>query len=254
MIEFYSHEQQDEFVFNIFNHKTGGYFLDIAAGHPWIGSNTYTLEKQFGWQGLCFDVYDYEQNFQWSQHRSAPFVLMDVCTDQFTDFIKNTVPSRLVVDYVSLDVNGPNVDMVLIALKKLINSGIRFKSVTFEHECWLGDGNETNRIESRKILEGLGLVRLFEDVKLWGLQFSRTGNYSFEDWWIDPLHFDYRLLLAKRSNLFYNEAIEVLKENRSNTYLAKHMCSRAHQEEYCTFWNPGERQEVLNFFEQIKSH
>ena len=44
VVKFYSHEQQDEFIFNLFGAKRGGSFLDISCSHPVVGSNTYTLE------------------------------------------------------------------------------------------------------------------------------------------------------------------------------------------------------------------
>jgi len=42
-IEFYSLEQQDEFILNLFDHKRNGTFLDVSCWHPIGGSNTYYL-------------------------------------------------------------------------------------------------------------------------------------------------------------------------------------------------------------------
>lgn len=46
----------DEFLMRILNNKTNGYFVDLAANHPVIGSNTYSLETHFGWNGLCIEA------------------------------------------------------------------------------------------------------------------------------------------------------------------------------------------------------
>jgi hypothetical protein len=47
-IEFFSHEQQDEFAYNLFGGKTGGTFIDLACANPIIGNNTYP--RQLIWQ------------------------------------------------------------------------------------------------------------------------------------------------------------------------------------------------------------
>jgi hypothetical protein len=39
----------------IFQGKRGGYFVDLAANHPLLKSNTRTIERDFGWRGLCID-------------------------------------------------------------------------------------------------------------------------------------------------------------------------------------------------------
>ena len=39
----------------IFPGKRDGYFVDLAANHPILKSNTRTLERDFGWRGLCIE-------------------------------------------------------------------------------------------------------------------------------------------------------------------------------------------------------
>jgi hypothetical protein len=249
-LEFYSHEQQDEFIFNLFNGKSNGFFLDIAAGHPMIGSNTYMLEKNFNWTGIGFDIYDSEALYQWSQLRQSRFVAMDVCTEQMTTFLSSNIPSDLVVDYVSLDVNGPAEDLVLVALEKVLDAGVKFKACTFEHEFHRGITG--NRDKSRQLLEARGMKRLFGDVKLWGLQFEKTGEYSFEDWWVDPAYFEPEILSIQADNLFYCDAVSTIKNYRNIPHIAVHNCCRAFRDEYKTFWNPSEHAEIMRWFEQIK--
>ena len=55
---------QDVFVLAMLQGKTNGTFLDIGAGHPYFMSNTYLLEKQFNWSGICIDCVDETQNSQ----------------------------------------------------------------------------------------------------------------------------------------------------------------------------------------------
>ena len=39
----------------IFNHKRNGFFVDIGANDGITGSNTYFLEKEMGWSGICIE-------------------------------------------------------------------------------------------------------------------------------------------------------------------------------------------------------
>lgn len=41
---------------DVFEGKTGGYFVDLAAYDSVQWSNTLTLEQDFDWQGLCIEV------------------------------------------------------------------------------------------------------------------------------------------------------------------------------------------------------
>jgi hypothetical protein len=42
-------------VMSLLKNKTGGYFLDLAANDATHLSNTYVLERRFGWTGLCVE-------------------------------------------------------------------------------------------------------------------------------------------------------------------------------------------------------
>ena len=47
---------QDRWVIEeVFRGKRNGYFVDLAAGLPVEGNNTYLLEKFLGWRGLCIE-------------------------------------------------------------------------------------------------------------------------------------------------------------------------------------------------------
>ena len=51
----YAQHQQDDLVHGLLNGKTSGYFIDLAANDAtWI-SNTYKLERAWGWKGLCIE-------------------------------------------------------------------------------------------------------------------------------------------------------------------------------------------------------
>lgn len=54
---FYSQYGQDFFLVNeIFNHTTNGFFVDIGAHDGVTLSNTYYLEKNLSWKGICIEA------------------------------------------------------------------------------------------------------------------------------------------------------------------------------------------------------
>ncbi|MFA5154033.1 MAG: FkbM family methyltransferase [Clostridia bacterium] len=59
-MKFYSQHKQDEFIIDYFKSKKNGIFLDIGAHDGITLSNTYTLETEFGWTGLCFEPMPHE--------------------------------------------------------------------------------------------------------------------------------------------------------------------------------------------------
>ena len=51
----YSQSGQDAFVLWYFKNKRNGTFIDIGANDGISLSNTYYLEKELGWTGICFE-------------------------------------------------------------------------------------------------------------------------------------------------------------------------------------------------------
>ena len=57
--KYYSQIGQDKYyIENIINHKMNGYFVDVGANNGINLSNTYALEKDYSWKGLCIEVDD----------------------------------------------------------------------------------------------------------------------------------------------------------------------------------------------------
>lgn len=51
----YSQVGQDAAVVKHFEGKRGGYFVEVGAGDGVTYSNTYLLEKEYGWGGVCVE-------------------------------------------------------------------------------------------------------------------------------------------------------------------------------------------------------
>ncbi len=59
-MEYKSQHHQDEFIINYFKQKKNGVFVDIGAHDGITLSNTYVLEKEYGWTGICVEPMDHE--------------------------------------------------------------------------------------------------------------------------------------------------------------------------------------------------
>tara|TARA_R110000824_G_scaffold231335_2_gene419123 strand:+ start:5639 stop:6256 length:618 start_codon:yes stop_codon:yes gene_type:complete len=53
--KYYSQLGQDEWVLETLNYKRNGFFIEIGAYDGIHLSNTYALEKDFGWNGICVE-------------------------------------------------------------------------------------------------------------------------------------------------------------------------------------------------------
>ena len=59
-MEFKSQHKQDEFIINHFKSIRNGVFVDIGAHDGITLSNSYVLEKEFGWTGICVEPMEHE--------------------------------------------------------------------------------------------------------------------------------------------------------------------------------------------------
>lgn len=51
----YSQMEQDIHVLSFYNNKQNGFFVDIGANNGILISNTYLLEKEYNWTGICVE-------------------------------------------------------------------------------------------------------------------------------------------------------------------------------------------------------
>jgi len=56
MAETYSQIGQDRFVLEFFKNMENGYFVEIGASNGVTLSNTYLLEKNYNWKGVCIEA------------------------------------------------------------------------------------------------------------------------------------------------------------------------------------------------------
>lgn len=166
----YSQAGQDLFVLSIYNGKENGVFLDLGCNQPILINNTYLLESEFGWKGLCIDIDD--EFFELFVFRTAQTLVAD-CTKLDWDVVIERLGTET-VDYLSLDLEPPTV--TLECLKSIPFRTIKFGVITFEHDAYRA--GDPIRDESRMLLNENGYERITSNVKLGGLE--------FEDWYYHP--------------------------------------------------------------------
>lgn len=189
--------EQDKFVLNILKNKTKGFFLEIGSNHPIDINNTYILEKNYNWKGIMVE-YDEKWTNEYKLHRPNSIHVMNDATkiDYKSLFETNNVPIN--IDYLQIDIEA-NLGTTLNTLNKLnleVMDKHKFATITFEHDIYNTNCLNT-RIESRKIFETRGYIRIFSDI-------NNKGENPFEDWYVHPDLVDMELV---------NELINKNKKN-----------------------------------------
>ena len=120
----FSQSYQD--LFALQNAKTTSY-IDAGAAWPIFGNNTYLLELM-GWTGVSFEKSSIPLDSWTKSNRKNPIKFKnDVLLYDFTEISKH-------YGYLSLDIDTPHNGFN--ALKKMINSGLSFDVITFEHDYY----------------------------------------------------------------------------------------------------------------------
>lgn len=174
----YSQALQDMFVLSALSGKKNGTFLEIGAFDPEFISNTYLLEKFFGWSGISIDIEESCLNKFILSNRTAKFVRADATKLDYKEILKDA--DR--IDYLSLDIE-PNIQ-TLNCLKLLPLETCRFSVITFETDVYDKQPNSPYVLsESRRILLEAGYIRVCGNIS--------EGDLSspFEDWYLDSTIF-----------------------------------------------------------------
>jgi len=153
--------QQDKFVLNILKNKKKGFFLEIGSNHPIKINNSYILENNYEWNGIMIE-YSKKWLIYYKKYRPNSIHIINDATkiDYKKLFETNNVP--LNIDYLQIDLEVKN-GSTLNTLKKLnleVMDKHKFATITFEHDIYHTNYLNT-RLESRKIFEDRGYVRVF---------------------------------------------------------------------------------------------
>lgn len=173
---------QESFVIEILKQKKNGYYVELGACHPTDNSNTITLEKDFGWTGVSFEI-DHDKAKLVQENRTNPCIETDATTFNYIKYFEeNNFPKQ--IDFLQIDIDsGPigydnfgrpagNASLSLLGLIALPLNTYRFSVITFEHDCSIAYRNKPMRDAQREILHSLG--------------YNMIKRSPDEDWWLDP--------------------------------------------------------------------
>jgi hypothetical protein len=185
------------------NGKKNGTYLEIGAYEGKFISNTYLLEKQFGWTGISIDIESSSSESFRSSGRNNKILISDALDIDYYDLlVKEEFPIQ--IDYLQLDIEPQQ--NTLDCLKKIPFDKFRFSVITYETDYYdpsvPRDESHLVREESRKILESNGYELLVGNVC------NISNNDPFEDWYVDPSVIDPDILEIFRSSREYNNTAE----------------------------------------------
>jgi hypothetical protein len=192
----YSQALQDMFVLSILGGKRNGTYVEIGGYDGIDLSNTYLLEKEFGWTGIAFEI-EQEKADRYNTQRKNKCLCENAITADYLKIFKDyKLPKR--IDYLQLDIDPA--DQTLAALKALPLDQYRFSVITYETDVYRSSQDIAK--ESREIMAKNGYELIVKNV-------SHIVN-PFEDWYVDKnIDSETKDILRYVSN-FGIEAHEVL--------------------------------------------
>ncbi len=210
--KFTSQIGQDKWVLETTNFKKNGYFLDIGAADGLYLSNTYILEKKYGWKGICVEpankIEDLKKNRKCIIENSCIFSksgeilefqiddeisgikryfdgahtrkgkTIKVKTISLKDLLKK-YNSPKIIDFLSVDTEGSEFEI----LKNFPFNEYSVKLIAVEHNAH--SGRKEDIIKRKKIFDLLtknGFIRQpHEEISK---KFGDKEGGNFEDWYV----------------------------------------------------------------------
>jgi len=130
---YYSLGDQDKWVLETLNYKTNGFFVDLGSGNGIKYSNTYILETEYQWTGICVEVdvnkFNKLQNNRTSINiNEAVYNYQGTCLigddgkinelsgnivhcNTFNNIVRDSGYNDI-IDYVSVNVGGKELDVI----------------------------------------------------------------------------------------------------------------------------------------------
>jgi len=174
---FHQNTNIEGFLIDIFNKKKNGYYVELGAAHYSNGNNTYTLEKDYDWTGVSFEIVDSMKD-EFNLNRKNP-CMGDALNFNYIDYFeKNNFPKQ--IDYLQLDIDAGydskgkpagNSHWTLHGLIAVPLNTYRFTTITFEHDANMYWRNIAIRDTQREILDSFG--------------YALVHRSYYEDWWVD---------------------------------------------------------------------
>ena len=166
----YSQVWQDIFALVVNDAKVDGIFLEIGGAQPFIGNNTWLLEKGYNWSGLSIELEsDLCKMWEGNRPRTKLFQADAVEFDYVKAVDDLGLPRHM--DYLSFDLEPPHV--TLDALKNFPLDKLRFNCITYEHDAYRQWGDI---YAHRDIFNTHGYDLVGENI--------RNGPCTMEEWYV----------------------------------------------------------------------
>jgi hypothetical protein len=181
-----SETYQDFFAYQMGKFSNLNTYLEIGAGHPSIGNNTYLLERQ-GWRGISVEIESSLVELFQSERKNKIY-LADAIGFDYLNALDEIAQDGF-IGYLQIDI-----DPSIQSLRTLMNipfDSYKFASITFEHDIYRS--SRRIRKAQRRYLQSFGYVLIAKDVKF-------NEIFSYEDWWVHPDLVDLNILTNFRSS------------------------------------------------------
>lgn len=162
---------QESFAISMTQEKKNGFYVELGSADPYIESNTWLLESEFGWKGLALEIdQELAQKYN-SSNRISKCINANALTFDYLSYFKDhDFPE--VIDFLQIDIDGHDKGNCLLALLALPMLQYRFSVIIIEHDMSQDYKRASMRDAQREILSSLG--------------YKLIGQTLSEDWWIDP--------------------------------------------------------------------
>lgn len=170
-----SQSYQEFFAFSIGG--PNGTYIEIGAFKPVNKSNTYALETDQGWKGFSLELNQkYKAHWEGCVERKNPVCWENAITFDYKSQIeKLNLPTRL--NYLSCDIEPPG--NTFEALKRVIEQGIEFDCITYEHDNYANPNGPDYNIIATEYLKSKGYKVAVTDVYA-----SDNTEAIFETWFV----------------------------------------------------------------------
>jgi hypothetical protein len=183
MTESKSQLLQDIFALTTAQNKT---YIEVGAAWPEKSNNTYVLEKN-GWEGFSIEL-DIDKFNLWQDEpkiRKNKIYCEDAITFNYLEALKeNNLPTH--IGYLSIDIEPP--ENTFNALKKIINQGITFDCITFEHDNYQSDIDynsiATEYLKSEGYKVAVENVYMIEKIRVEGIKKKVVKKSFLETWYV----------------------------------------------------------------------
>lgn len=165
---------QDIFAYSVVG--ANGTYIEIGANHPSKHSNTYELEVTHNYKGFSLELNKrkWQSRWQGQPERKNKIYWQDAITFDYVDGATTNGLSND-IGYLSIDIEPPA--NTFAALQTVINSGVTFRCITFEHDAYRGDDTDYNAL-SKEFLKLNGYKVAVHNV------YYKDPLNHFETWFV----------------------------------------------------------------------